>query len=356
MTSSSTDKSAVRIGAISQLARVVRERGVDPSFVIKAAGLPEDFLKDAHRFSPISDICVLMQCAVEMTGDRALTVALAAKRDLRFLSDVGYLTGTAPDLHRSLSDMAAYISLHVKPMRVLLSDVEEKIRLRVSIDTPVLTDFQRRLATELALAHCYSGMLWVVGRKTQLEYVEMISRNHDNSKPFESYFGTKIRYNSEHDSLVFSRHKLNRHIKRRNEKRYDELAQSVKEQQELVSSLECDVRSTIFSILPGTCPTLEEVSRLITIEPRALQRKLKTNCGKTFQQILEEVRYQLARQYLSQTAMSVTDVSLALGYSNPANFSRAIKRISGLAPSQLRSSSESKKKRNRDAHSSTADV
>jgi AraC-like DNA-binding protein len=48
------------------------------------------------------------------------------------------------------------------------------------------------------------------------------------------------------------------------------------------------------------------------------------------------VRYKLALEYLQKTTLPISEISLLLGYSNPANFRRTFKRWSGQKPSQVR--------------------
>ena len=52
----------------------------------------------------------------------------------------------------------------------------------------------------------------------------------------------------------------------------------------------------------------------------------------SFRSLLDEVRYEEARQQLQLSDQSITDLALHLGYSDETAFCRAFKRWSGLPP------------------------
>ena len=55
-----------------------------------------------------------------------------------------------------------------------------------------------------------------------------------------------------------------------------------------------------------------------------------------FRQLLDGVRFRESAQLLEQSDLTVEQIALRLGYSSPANFSRAFRRWSGHAPGAYR--------------------
>jgi len=86
---------------------------------------------------------------------------------------------------------------------------------------------------------------------------------------------------------------------------------------------------------PGQFPDIETVAAQMAISSRTLRRRLLAE-GSSFQQLLDEVRHQLALDYLRRTRMSTEDIAAALGFSDAANFRHAFKRWSGLSPAAWR--------------------
>ncbi len=86
-------------------------------------------------------------------------------------------------------------------------------------------------------------------------------------------------------------------------------------------------------------PSLAVTARMLHMTPRTLHRRLQDE-GTSFQEILDEVRHSLAMEYLKSQEMTIQELAYTLGYGDTANFRRAFKRWTGVAPSFFRESSE----------------
>jgi AraC-like DNA-binding protein len=87
-------------------------------------------------------------------------------------------------------------------------------------------------------------------------------------------------------------------------------------------------------------PTVRTVGKELAMSGRALQRLLQTH-GTTFRQLLDEVRNEHARGYLSSTAFSDGEVAFMLGFADPNSFYRAFRSWNGLSPGEFRERPES---------------
>jgi len=86
---------------------------------------------------------------------------------------------------------------------------------------------------------------------------------------------------------------------------------------------------------PGQFPNLEVVAKVLHMSPRNLRRRLSES-DTTYRNVAEEVRMQLAVQYLSDTSLPIEQVSFLIGYTEASNFHRAFKRHMGMTPKELR--------------------
>ena len=92
----------------------------------------------------------------------------------------------------------------------------------------------------------------------------------------------------------------------------------------------------IIASTPGHSPSMEGVARQIAITVRTLNRKLHGE-GTSFTQILDDVRCNLASEYLRSTKLSIEDISELVGFSEAANFRHAFRRWTGSTPARFRS-------------------
>lgn len=101
-------------------------------------------------------------------------------------------------------------------------------------------------------------------------------------------------------------------------------------EQSLVGSLKQMLSSYV-----GEDLSISKVADLCNTSSRSLQRQLE-RCGTTCREILDEVRFESAREMLAEPHNQIADVAHALGYTTPTNFSRSFRRVAGVSPSEFR--------------------
>lgn len=81
---------------------------------------------------------------------------------------------------------------------------------------------------------------------------------------------------------------------------------------------------------------LAYIAEELKLSPRTLQRKL-SDAGATFQQILDQARFALAKDYLRQPELSLVDIAFLLGYQEQSAFNHAFREWAGVNPGAYRS-------------------
>ncbi|MGI9242710.1 MAG: helix-turn-helix domain-containing protein [Verrucomicrobiales bacterium] len=85
----------------------------------------------------------------------------------------------------------------------------------------------------------------------------------------------------------------------------------------------------------GTPPSSDEAADLLNIHRSTLSRALRSE-GLTWRRLVDRARLGQARQRLTQTTESVKEIAYSLGYTEPGNFIRAFKRLTGSTPEAFR--------------------
>ena len=88
-------------------------------------------------------------------------------------------------------------------------------------------------------------------------------------------------------------------------------------------------------LLDGGAPDLRQVASMLSTSARTLQRRLR-GAGLTYAGLVQQARCEAASHMLLESDHSVSDVARMLGYSDPAHFTRAFHRCTGLTPRQFR--------------------
>ncbi len=81
------------------------------------------------------------------------------------------------------------------------------------------------------------------------------------------------------------------------------------------------------------CPSFEALALNLNMSAQTLRRRLKVE-GTSYPMIKGEIRRDLAIEYLLSSNHSITDISNALGFSEPRSFTRAFKQWTGVSPSK----------------------
>ena len=95
------------------------------------------------------------------------------------------------------------------------------------------------------------------------------------------------------------------------------------------------LRRVLKNYMPFTPLSLDITAEIIGIPPRTLQRYLKKS-GLTYQEIIEQLRYEKALPLLQDNQQNILEIALELGYSDAAHFSRAFRRWAGMSPRDYR--------------------
>lgn len=88
---------------------------------------------------------------------------------------------------------------------------------------------------------------------------------------------------------------------------------------------------------PGVFPDEAGVAEALAVSGRSLRRQLAES-GTSYRDLLDQVRSDLAQQYLLNSNLSLDQVAQLLGYTESTNFRRAFKRWLGVTPGDYRKS------------------
>jgi AraC-like DNA-binding protein len=89
------------------------------------------------------------------------------------------------------------------------------------------------------------------------------------------------------------------------------------------------------SLLPHGHANLDAVANRIGVSQRTLARRLAAE-GQNYSAVLEDLKAELAKHYLADNDLTVSQIAWLLGYQEVSSFTHAFKRWSGKTPRQVR--------------------
>lgn len=325
----------VRIGPLIATPDVLRELGVPPRRVFARAGLTlGQFAHPDARLSFQALSRLLLACA-EMTACEHFGLLVGRRFSLDGLGVIGELMRNVPTagealrtllLHLHLHDRgAAPILLRPEPSRVLLG--YSIYRLGIPSAKPIydlVTAIIFRIMQEL------SGPAWKPVR------VQFAHARPQDVEPYRELFGTSLRFDAGVSGVVFSSAWLEQPIAGADPERRARLNQAIDSAQTRgAMSFGEEVRAVLHQLVRAGSVTAAEVADLFGIHERTLRKRLSTE-GCSLQELVAETRFELAKQLLQSTRMSVAEIAAVLHYSDANVFSRAFRNWAGASPREWR--------------------
>ena len=332
--SSSAPNSAAIQPTQSRLARLhvvgFREAGVDVDALARRVGIDPAGLDQRLPTAQIAELYTLVTAAV---GDSAFGLVSGTRARLELSGVVGHAMLTAATLGSALERNAGYRALigydrtevRKGPGRtgfvVHQSDGDQPYApCKLDADLAFMITFGRRFT----------------GRPIVPERVLVRFSRPLHHARYAEILGCKVEFDAPDNEIVFRDADLALPLMSANSELcaiFREKADALLARGEGTPSIADRTRDAIRRLLRERLPSAAEVARVLAVSQRTLQRGLQQE-ETSFQELLDEVRLELARRYLRDQML--VDVSSRLGFSSLSSFYRAFKRWTGMTPEEYR--------------------
>jgi AraC-like DNA-binding protein len=321
-----------RVGAFAAVPHLLRDFGIDPAEVMAGVGLEPGVLDDPENAIPFTAAGKLLQASAMRTGCPHFGLLVGQRNDTRSLGLVGVLMRNAPTWGRAVQDLVDNQPRYVRggvPYVVVRDGVAwtgYAIHLQ---GTEGIDQF-----CDGAIAVGFNMMRELCGALP--DEVLLSRKSPADVRPYRRFFRVPVRFDAEQSALVFSASKLECPVPGADPRQRAILEASVARYWSVALPNVTDqvVRILRPRVLFGDF-TLAAVAHCLTMHPRTLNRHLKAE-GITFRKLLNETRFEVARQLLLGTRIDITGIATALGYADTSVFSHAFRRMAGASPLEWR--------------------
>jgi AraC-like DNA-binding protein len=328
----------VRASPLMPLPAVLRELGLDPEALFAESDFDLGLLRDPESIIPYRRAAALLARCVARSGRPDLMLVLAQRGDFSVLGIVSLLARHSPDIGTAWRATIEHLHLHDRGAVATLEVGGAVALLGYSI-------YEREVAGSdqvhlLAIALAQRIMEGLCGGPWHAAEVHLPVRRPRDDAPFRRFFGAPLRYNAERAALVFPAGLLARQIPGADPAVRRAVEALVHELERQGSrAVGTAVRRVLRAMLAAGHASEQGVAAAFSMHRRTLNRRLQDE-GTTFRLLLEQTRFEVARQLLRDTDVAVGQIAIGLGYSGPTAFGRAFKRWSGRAPQAWREDGE----------------
>jgi AraC-like DNA-binding protein len=325
-------------GTIARLA-YARARGarIPLAPLLKKAGLTDQQLNDRGARLAVQQQVEFLNVAAKALADEFLGFHLAHLPDLRELGLLFYVAASSDTLGDALLRAARYSSianegvsikcLEGRDIRLVFTYVGVA-RHRDRHQIEFLMTALIRLCRQLTNAQVTPSRVRFAHRRTHMEGAELTA-----------CFGVDCGFGAKADEVTFvERTKGMRVISADpylNELLVANCEQALSHRRASRGSFRAAVENAIVPLLPHGKVRAAQIATKIGLSQRTAARRLALE-GATFSEVLEGLRGDLARQYLSDRDLSISRVAWLLGYQEVSAFTHAFKRWSGKTPREVR--------------------
>jgi AraC-like DNA-binding protein len=326
--------------ATGGIARLVcarmRKSGIDLNPLLSKAGLTvEEIDNRTVRVKARSQIR-LLELAADALQDNLLGFHLARDYDLREIGLLYYVLASSEILNEALHRAVRYSGI---------ANEGVSLKFRATKDAAVGLNYVG-VERQSDRHHIEFWMVSVVRLCRQLTHRRLVPTrirvmHHRPNTPAElrSFLGCAIEFAASVDEVVFpgavklmSISSADPHL---NELLIKYCEEALERRRSGPDTLRSSVENAMAPLLPHGKATAVETARRIGMSHRTLARKLSSE-GLTFSRISEEFKSNLAKHYLRNGELPISQVAWLLGYREISAFTHAFRRWTGMAPSQLR--------------------
>jgi AraC-like DNA-binding protein len=172
-------------------------------------------------------------------------------------------------------------------------------------------------------------------------FPERVSVAHHRDRfhaPFKKFFGCEVAFGSGTDEIAFS--STIRPAPLASADSYLNAlliaqCEQARANRLLPAALRISVENEIVPLLPHGKAQAPTIARKLGMSQRTLARRLASE-GSSFTAVLDELRRDLTKHYLSEAGVPITTIAWLLGYQEVSAFTHAFKRWTGKTPKQAR--------------------
>ncbi|MDT7858345.1 AraC family transcriptional regulator [Rubrivirga sp. S365] len=320
--------------------RCAVEKGARRRVLQTAARLTDDALNDLDGWVGGEQMAMLWVSAAEESGDPDFGLHMGSQSRPSELSIVGYLMLSSETLGEAFGALARYYMLVApdRQTRLVRGGSDHAAALEIEMGTPPYPLSACRQSLEAAMAAFTSFAKRLTGRPLPVLTVAFAHEQPTTGTvTHEEVFGVVPTFGAELYRLAFeptalrwrgveASPELHAVFEREADRLVDQQAQTVSSR----------AAASVEQRLRGSVPVLADVAADLALGERTLQRHLADE-GTTFQQVIDDVRRDIATRHLSGNQGTIHEVAFLLGYSEPSAFHRAFKRWTGVTPGAYRS-------------------
>jgi AraC-like DNA-binding protein len=313
---------------------IAAERGISPERVLAGTGLTLAMLDAPDLRLAASDAARVVRNALELTGDRGLGLEFGLRTTPNAHGYVGFAAMSARTLREALDLGTRYVHLRQRDTGLLVEVQGDHLVLEARENHEL--GGLRSFFLEALMVGFYTMAAVLLGEPRPAGELWFDWPEPDYYDRFRARLPV-VRFSMPSVQVRLLASYLDRRLIMPDASAVRNAVEQCEREHALTEGPDNLLERVRAQLAPGPegYADLERVAERLFMSGRTLKRKLQER-GTSFRALLDDARFRHARQLLDNPDLDIQQVAIALGYRDPACFTRAFRRWSGQTPSQAR--------------------
>ncbi len=317
---------------------LVRSMGGDPHTLLSKYHIPDSDKRDEDSFLSFRNMIALLEDTVTALDCPDFGLRLAEYQGMGILGPISVIARSSSTVGEALENISNYLHLHCSALTtkhiIQTKGTERTVRLEYNVQGNGI-DYSVQ-CFELGLANAMQVIKLLCGSEFKPISAHFMHSRLGEEAAYQNVFDCPVKFNQDWCGFVLPESAFSTSLSSEDEQTC-KLARHYLDSQPspFSNSVSDEVRKLIRGLLPtGQCSS-EAIASHLSVHKRTLQRKLAQE-STTYEQILADERQIIARKYLKDPNLKLSQISGLLGYSEQATFNRACRAWFGVTPRNYR--------------------
>ncbi|MCW9034090.1 MAG: AraC family transcriptional regulator [Rhodospirillales bacterium] len=305
---------------------------MDKYLLLEQAGLSQSDLSDPDARLPVEVVTKVWQSAKDTTGNRLIGLQVGEHIRPGSFSVLGHLLMTCATLKDALESASRFATLVGDGGILEVEFTSHGAELTYDLVERTIPCREERI--EAIVASLIGFSRWITGSDILPKQVNFTHKAPADQSAYLAYFKITPTFGSPKNTMVFDNQTLGLPLQQANptlSALLDSHAEKILSRLTGTTPFLLQLRQLILKSFQQGTPELTAIATQLGLTERALQRKL-AELDTSFKEQLNILRKEAAMEYLQSGDRSLSEIAYMLGFSDPASFSRAFKRWTGVPP------------------------
>ena len=328
-------------GVLTRLACArARAAGIELDPLLRKAGLTCRQIDDGRLRISVESQIKFLNIAANALRDEFLGAHLAHDFDLREIGLTYYVLASSETLGDALRRAERYSTIGNEG--IALKYLEGK-DIAIVFDYVGVARHSDRHQIEGWATALVRACRQLTNRRVLPTRVKFIHRRNEDCAELTRLLGRRAVFGADSDEVAFAKSAkdmpvvgADRHL---NELLTTYCEEALSRRRTGRGALRSLVENALVPLLPHGTARADAIARKLGMSQRTLARRLASE-GLTFAGILDDLRSDLARRYLDDAHLTISQIAWLLGYQEASAFTHAFKRWTGKTPRDMRAGTD----------------